>query len=167
MNQKIRNIILLVLHTITTTMLFLPFMYYHDFGWRTGIYGDRIYVKQQLSFNRLISGYELAEWTESVALVIMILFFIVFIALFLQLIGKNNRQQNSVITLILAIGNLFGFFWYSYFITKTIQPEGVSVELGELFYIELLLQAVFVIFYIFTYTRINGKSSDHNEAAGD
>lgn len=165
MKLKIRNFIVLLLHTLSFALLFFPFMYYLDHGWVTGIYGDEFYLKQPFSFSYLLNRYEFAEWTEPVAIAIFIMFLVVFIALILQLVGKSNHQQNSIIALIVTIINSLGFFWYSYFLTAITEYRSSSVKLGELFYVELLIQIVLVLFFIFSYVLTNRRNLDKHNAA--
>ena len=152
MNLKIRNVILLVVHTIAFALLFFPYMYYHC-SWVRSINGDYFFLKEPFAFSDLINRIQYSEWSEPFAIVILILFFAVYIALLLQLIGKSESQQNGMIVLLISIINLFAFFWYFYFLTKIMWSERNVFELGEVFYVELLLQVALVVFFVLTYAK--------------
>lgn len=163
MKLKIRNSLLLVLHTLAFGLLFFPIsipMYNFDLGWTTLQYGNEVVRNiRPLSFLNLIDSFEITSWSQALAIVVVILFFVVFIALSLQLIGKNDQQQNSIFTLILSIINLFSFFWYSFFLMKApLRNEHYSLELGDLFIVELLLLVISVVFYVITYVTCKRNS---------
>ena len=167
MKLKIRNIILILLHLIASALLFFP-MYDHVMYKRQHAQTWTAQLTARFSFIDLAgAGYSI--WSELLSIAICILFLVILIYLFLQLIGKNISQQNSPVALILTIINFVAFYLYSYFLKKSLfvnvdENREWVFDYSEIFGFELLVQIILVVIFLITYIHFKRSSLDKYNA---